>query len=125
MVIRGLTFSLSNLSFLAHGVEVGIKLSDDIELALQVDEIEVKLLRSIRVGDVFGNIKGGEYEMTLGRLADYTSTATDDSSLMVEDTPILLAAREGSSRLEHFATKDKLTNGERPIAVSAQVQPRP
>ena len=34
MVLRGVTFSLSNLSFVVHGVEVGIKLSDDMELAI-------------------------------------------------------------------------------------------
>lgn len=28
MMLRGITFSLSTLSFVVHGVEVGIKLSD-------------------------------------------------------------------------------------------------
>jgi len=34
-VMRGIAFSLSTLSFVVHGVEVGIKLSDDMELAIQ------------------------------------------------------------------------------------------
>jgi hypothetical protein len=41
MVLRGITFSLSTLSFVVHGVEVGIKLSDDMELAIQSEMVKV------------------------------------------------------------------------------------
>ena len=34
MVVRGLSISLSTLTIVAHGVEVGIKFSDDLELAI-------------------------------------------------------------------------------------------
>ena len=117
MVIRGLTLSLSHLSLVAHGVEVGIKLSDDMELALQADKVEVKLFRRIDVGDVFGNIKGGEFEMTFGSLAHVNTASTDGASIMVADTPLLLAARNGQP--EVMSTKEKLTNGDAPVAVSA------
>jgi hypothetical protein len=65
-VMRGVTFSLSTLSFVVHGVEVGIKLSDDTELTIQTEEVRVKLFRSIEVMDCFANWKGGQYEMTFG-----------------------------------------------------------
>ncbi len=121
MVIRGLTLSLSHLSLVAHGVEVGIKLSDDMELALQVDKVEVKLFRRIDVGDVFGNLKGGEFEMTFGSLAHASTSSTDGASIMVADTPLLLAARNGDIKQPEFlSTKEKLTNGDAPVAVSAE-----
>lgn len=41
LVIRGLTVSLSSLTVIAHGVEVGIKLSDDLEIAIQVEQVKV------------------------------------------------------------------------------------
>ena len=91
MVIRGLTISLSSLTIVAHGVEVGIKLSDDIELAIQTDQVVVQLFRRIDVGDVYANIKGGEFEMTFGKLEESTSDLNGDS-LMDTDTPMLRAA---------------------------------
>ena len=123
MVIRGLTFSLLHLNLVAHGVEVGIKLSDDMELALQVDEVNIKLFRRIDIGDVFGNLKGGEFEMTFGSLADsLNGDSADGASIMVADTPMLLAAaKDGDTRqADTVPTKDKLTNGNAPVAVSAE-----
>ncbi|KAJ9606068.1 hypothetical protein H2200_009029 [Cladophialophora chaetospira] len=122
LVIRGLTLSLLHLSLVAHGVEVGIKLSDDMELSLQVDEVEIKLFRRVEIGDVYGNLKGGEYEMTFGSLADATTASTDGASLMVSDTPLLLAAAKNADtrQPEVEATKEKLTNGDGPVDVSAK-----
>lgn len=98
MVLRGITFSLSNLSFVVHGVEVGIKLSDDMELAIQTERVEVKLFRGIEVGDCFANLKGGEFEMTFGRLEGNTMDE-DGEAVFVEDTPLLKAAsRDGDRR---------------------------
>ncbi|KIW58420.1 hypothetical protein PV05_02941 [Exophiala xenobiotica] len=117
MVIRGLTVSLSHLSLVAHGVEVGIKLSDDMELAIEVDEVNVKLFRRIDISDVYANIKGGEYEMTFGSLADVQAEA---NGLMVTNTPLLVAAaKDGSTtQLDKIPTKDKMTDGNPPEAVS-------
>jgi hypothetical protein len=91
MVLRGITFSLSTLSFVVHGVEVGIKLSDDMELAIQTERVTVALFRSIDIGDCFANLKGGEFEMTFGSLEKKT-TDSDGDEVFVEDTPLLKAA---------------------------------
>lgn len=98
MVLRGITFSLSTLSFIVHGVEVGIKLSDDLELAIQTEEVHVKLFRSIDVGDCFANVKGLEHEMTFDQLE---SPATDakGNAVFIENTPLLrAAAKEADQR---------------------------
>ena len=65
MVLRGITFSLSTLSFTIHGIEVTIKLHDDVELAIQADTTTVSLFRSIDVGDCFANLKSGGYGMSI------------------------------------------------------------
>ncbi|PNS15310.1 hypothetical protein CAC42_5481 [Sphaceloma murrayae] len=91
MCVRGLSFSLSSLTLVAYGVEVGIKLSDDMEVALLVDQVTIKLFRRIDISDVYGNIKGGFYEMTFGKLAKRSKTM-DGEPLMVTDTSLLAAA---------------------------------
>ena len=91
MVLRGVTFCLSTLSFVVHGVEVGIKLSDNIELAIQTEKVTVSLFRNIEVGDCFANLKGGEYEMTFGNMEEKT-TDEDGDAVFISDTPLLKAA---------------------------------
>ncbi|CAN8105244.1 unnamed protein product [Discula destructiva] len=99
MVLRGITFSLSTLSFVVHGVEVGIKLSDDMELAIQTEEVRVKLFRSIDIGDCFANLKGGEHEMTFDHVDGISSKGADGEAVFVENTPLLrAAAKEGDRR---------------------------
>lgn len=97
MVLRGITFSLSTLSFVVHGVEVGIKLSDDMELAISTERVEVKLFRSIEISDCFANLKGGEFEMTFGRL-ERKSRDADGDQVFVEGTPLLRAASREADR---------------------------
>jgi hypothetical protein len=123
MVVRGVTFSLLHLSLVAHGVEVGIKLSDDMELAIHVDNVKISLLRRIDIGDVYCNLKGGEYEMSFGNLAESKEVAGD--SLMVTDTPLLVAAAmDGrtahAEQVRRISTTDKLTDGSAPRDVSAE-----
>lgn len=65
MCIRGISFSFSKLTVVAYGVEVGIKLSDDMEIALLVDQVTIKLFRRIDISDVYGNVKGGQYEVCI------------------------------------------------------------
>ncbi len=96
VVTRGLTISVSHLTLIAHGVEVGIKLADEIELALYVDEVRVSLFRRIEVGDVYANIKGGKAEMTF---AEVDKEDEDDDSFFNE-TPLLRAATAGSEGLK-------------------------
>lgn len=112
MCIRGMTFSLSSLTIIAHGVEVGIKFSDDMELALAVDKVTVRLFRRIDVEDVYGNVKGGEYEMTFGKLAKKSHTA-DGEAVMVTDTPLLAAAAMNgdTSGVAKVTMTEKMTGG--------------
>lgn len=93
-VIRGVTLSLSTMTLVAHGIEVGIKLSEDIELGIQVDKVVVPLLREIVVDDVYANVKGGDWEVTFGDVAYGVPEPDDDDSVVVTNTAILRAATE-------------------------------
>ena len=107
MVLRGVTFSLSNLSFVVHGVEVGIKLSDDMELAIQTEEVTVRLFRGIDIGGCYANLKGGDFEMTFGGLEGHSKDA-DGDAVFVEGTPLLKAASRDADRrsLDGLSVKD-------------------
>lgn len=96
-VVRGITFELSSLTIKVHGIEVGIKLTDDMELALAVETVTIPLFRKIDIGDVYGNLKGGEYEMQFGNLAERSDDA-DGDAVMMTDTPLLRAATQGSGQ---------------------------
>ncbi|KAF2009588.1 hypothetical protein BU24DRAFT_428482 [Aaosphaeria arxii CBS 175.79] len=113
--IRGVTLSLSTLTLVAHGVEVGIKLSEDMELAIQTDEVTVSLLREIVVDDVYANVKGGDWEMTFGSLKP-DSIQSDDDSFMVKDTAILRAASAplDGKRAAHVGLAEAMTGGDPP-----------
>jgi hypothetical protein len=116
MVLRGITFSLFTLSFVVHGVEVGIKLSDDMELAIQTEKVTVSLFRKIEVGDCFANLKGGEYEMTFKKM-DEKSTDEDGDALFISDTPLLKAASRGDglqSRPHMIKMTSQFTHGSPP-----------
>lgn len=91
-VIRGFTLSLSTLTLVVHGVEAGIKLSDDIELAIQTDKVVVPLFREITVDDVYANVKGGDWEVMFGDVEYGKPEPDDDDSVIVTDTAILRAA---------------------------------
>ncbi|PMD64460.1 uncharacterized protein K444DRAFT_583158 [Hyaloscypha bicolor E] len=126
MVLRGITFSLSSLSFVVHGVEVGIKLSDDMELAIQSEMVKVKLFRGVEIGDCFANLKGGQYEMTFGQLEGSTKDA-DGDAVFAEGTALLKAAsREGDTRssssveVEKVKMMDQMTDGSPPEDVVAK-----
>lgn len=84
-----------------------MKLADEIELAIYVDEVKVQLFRSIEIGDVYANVKGGKFEMTFAGLDE--SDPTDDNasadSVFLDDTPLLRAATAGS---EGFQDRPKL-----------------
>ncbi|KAG9914694.1 hypothetical protein KCV05_g13107, partial [Aureobasidium melanogenum] len=121
MNIRGMTFRLSSLMIIAHGVEVGIKFSDDMEVAIAVDEVRIALFRRIDISDVYANVKGGEREMSLRQLAENGRTPTDDS-FMVSETPLLAtAAKTGDTRAPMEAMKEKMTDGSAPQPTSPGV----
>jgi hypothetical protein len=96
-VLRGLTFSWSTLTGTAYGVEVGVKLSDDMELAIQTDKVVVKLFRRIEIGDVYANVKGKD-EMSFKDIQPFPNERdmTKDQ-FVATDTPILKAALEGAT----------------------------
>lgn len=121
MCIRGITLSLSSLTIVAHGIEVGIKFTDDMEMALLVDTVTVKLFRRIDIGDVYGNVKGGEFEMTFGHLAQNTKN-DDGAPLMVTDTALLVAAAESGDMSVAPTTPmvEKFTDGQAPLDVSVK-----
>jgi hypothetical protein len=108
LVVRGLTISLSSLTFEAHGVELGIKITDDMELAIQVESVKVFLFRRIECSDMFVNLKGGIYEMTFGKLEEQTQDS-DGNALMNEDTPLLRAASANADGAYPNPSKVKMT----------------
>lgn len=122
MVIRGMTFSLSSLTLIAYGVEVGIKLSDDMELALQTEKVTISLFRRIDIGDVYANIKGGEYEMTFANMDIQKTTNADGEPLMVADSALLTvaAATGDTSRPPLVKMVSKMTDGAAIEDVSAK-----
>lgn len=111
LVLRGITFSLSTLSFLIHGVEVGIKLSDDLELAIQTETVKVSLFKSIEVGDCYASLKGGQYEMATGHMAE-KSVEKDGDTLVAAISPDLKATL--GSRPELVKMKSEMTNEKPP-----------
>jgi len=80
-----------------HGVEVGIKLGVDMELAIKTEQVKVSLFRGIESIDCFVNLKGGQYEKMFGSLGASTKNA-DGDAIFVVDTPLLkVASREGGT----------------------------
>jgi hypothetical protein len=119
LVIRGVTISLSSLTIIAHGVEVGIKLSDDTELALSCENVTIPLFRSIEVDDCYVAFKGGKYEMTFASVAEKIDETVGK---IVEDTPLLQAAAEHGvqARPQLVTMTSKFTAGETLTDSSAQ-----
>jgi hypothetical protein len=82
-VVRGITISFSTLTIVAYGIEVGIKSSDDMEIAIQTEKLAIALFRWIDIGDIYGNLKGGEFEMTFHKL-DKSRDADGDAGMFIE-----------------------------------------
>lgn len=101
-VIRGITLSFSSLSITAHGVEVAIKVAPDVELAITTDKVVVSLFRRIEIDDVYANLKGGQFEMTLG---DTPRPSIDESANAPQDPSAPSALlRAATLSAEHLAT---------------------
>ncbi|KAG6000679.1 hypothetical protein E4U54_001337 [Claviceps lovelessii] len=111
LVLRGITFSLSTLSFEVHGVEVGIKLSDDLELAIQTETVKVSLFRGIDVGDCYANLKGGQYEMTF--VDTERKTSDHHGEALMVDTLLPKPSSHGH-RPELIRMKSEMTHGRPP-----------
>lgn len=63
LVARGITFSLSTLEIEVHGLELGLRISNEYELAMCADRLSISLFKSIEVSDIYGNIKVDEGQM--------------------------------------------------------------
>jgi len=115
MCIRGVTVNLSSLTIIAHGVEVGIKFSDDMELAIVTNTVKIALFRRIDIDDVYANLKGGQFEMTFGKLAKKTRNA-DGEPLMVTETPLLMAAaiNGNTDAADSILMTERMTDGNAP-----------
>lgn len=121
-VIRGVTISFSTLTLVAHGIELGnmrssgnvilfrlieagLKLAEDIELAIYCEEVTVRLFRHIDIGDCYANVKGGKFEMTFGEVDINDDDAESEFSVLLDDTPLLRAATLGS---QDYTSRPKL-----------------
>ncbi|KAK5050955.1 hypothetical protein LTR84_003514 [Exophiala bonariae] len=121
LVVRGVTFSLLHLNIIAHGIEVGIKISDDMEIALHVDEVKISLFRRIDIGEVYGNLKGGKGEMTLEHAL--TDVETSKPPLGVDNAASITGLKNDNGfradLVQRVSTIEKLTDGNPPKDVSA------
>lgn len=100
LVIRGITVSLSSLTITVHGVEVGIKLTNDLELALATDQVVIKFFRNIEVDHIYGNVKGGEREMDFYSAKARGDAQSEDQPFFNKDTEMLSAARSSLDLVE-------------------------
>lgn len=97
-VVRGLTFSLSTLTATAYGIEVGIKLDEDMELSIQTDKVVVALFRRITIGDVYANVKGRD-EMTFKDVHQFPNERDmSKDTLIARDTQLLKAAYSSAKK---------------------------
>ncbi|GAO17316.1 uncharacterized protein UV8b_05544 [Ustilaginoidea virens] len=117
MVFRGITFCLSSLSFVIHGVEVGIKLPDDLELAVQTETVSVSLFRSIQVGDCFANLKNANVGKGDGAASDCGPSlrSTSESVQMKYDLtdgspPVDSSHRTATKDMKQFTLRDDAAN---------------
>lgn len=97
LVIRGLTISLSSLTIVAHGIELGIRMNAEMELALYADEVTIALFRSISISDCYASLKGGQSEMTFGKLEERSAAR---KSAFDSDTPLLQASSGKDGKLQ-------------------------
>ncbi|KAJ6784390.1 hypothetical protein PWT90_05070 [Aphanocladium album] len=113
LVLRGITVSLSTLSFIVHGVEVGIKLSDDVELAIQTELVTVSLFRGIQIDDCFANIKSGKKQAAFGRPRPTSMVEEPRESSTTAGMPRMGGATyDGEPRASQM--KEKMTAGKPP-----------
>ena len=59
-------------------------MSGDLGIAIQTEKLTVALFRSIEIGDVYGNTKGGEYEMAFHKPKESTRDADNDLVMPIE-----------------------------------------
>ncbi|KAK5116674.1 hypothetical protein LTR62_007348 [Meristemomyces frigidus] len=110
-VIRGVTISLSSLTIVAHGIELGLKIGDGIEFAACCDRVHIALFRKVEVSHVYGSIKGGKPELFFGDLDEEGDRADNDVPVFGE-TALLRAATlsaDGFNRKDRPKLRQSLT----------------
>lgn len=114
--IRGVTLSLSTMTLVAHGVQCGIKIADDIELSIQTDEVTVPLFREITVDDLYANVKGGDWEVNFKDVA-FGKPEPEGDDFIATDTALLRAASVAQKKgIKHRPTQmvNEMTGGASP-----------
>lgn len=114
MVLRGISLSLSTLSLTVHGVEVGIKLSDDLELAIQTEQINISLFRSIEVGECFANIKSGKQASFMLGTSEPKSSAAVAAGAGATSASTAASSNSNGDVPEISETKARMTAGNPP-----------
>ncbi|KAK5168451.1 uncharacterized protein LTR77_007021 [Saxophila tyrrhenica] len=128
LVVRGVTVSLSTLDLVAHGIELGIRLTDDIELAISVDEVKISLFRRIAIGEVFINLKNDRLEMMFDTLSSHTQTdaGMKNRSVLLSDTQTLKTAIAGAEKFtKEGELREQMTGGSHieDVSASAALEP--
>lgn len=123
MVVRGMTFRLSAMSLVVHGVEVGLKMvvgegeeEEEIEIGIACEEVVVRLGRGIEVGDCFVSVKGGEGELSFKDAEDGTARKGDDekggSKIWEVDSKMLRAVKGNEVEFENGTGSTKFKQNE-------------
>lgn len=92
-----------------------------MELAIHADQVTIALFRRIDIGEVFGNLKGGENEMTFHGLNRHND-GTNEEDVFNQDTPLLRAATGENGKLATPRPKltSRFTGGKNPTDSSAK-----
>lgn len=57
----------------------------------------MRFFRKIEIGDVYANVKGGNAEMTFSEVEEAVDDAASETSVFIDDTPLLRAASVGAA----------------------------
>lgn len=81
LVVRGFTFKASTMNLEVHGIEVGVKINDDIEIAIQTDRFTWEIMRRITIGDIYAQVKGPLTEKNKHHHDDHQNKTDAENSL--------------------------------------------
>ncbi|BFZ54071.1 hypothetical protein PYCC9005_001102 [Savitreella phatthalungensis] len=82
--IRGVTWTLSTMTFRVHAVEIGVQINKDIALSFSTDKFILRLFRSIEVGEVFCNVRRSNHDGKIELTTDYEQDRDKVNCAMVE-----------------------------------------
>ncbi len=79
------------------GIELGIRLTDDIEFAISVDKVTIALGRRITIGEVYGNLKDDKVEMMFANQGAQAVPGVNGRAMLDSQSGNLKAAVVGSA----------------------------